>query len=108
MGDETSPRPWKWGDGDSGIWDANDYGVLAANSSGSACWLGVKQADAAFIIRAVNAHDELVSALEDALEACRELSRQGWGDCIGLEDDENYPGYARARSLLTRIKGGTP
>lgn len=78
---------------DPGIWSE------ALPKDGSNFPFGSKEADAAFIVRAVNSHEELVAALE----ACR--------DTLGIRDDFVPLGPAIElapviRAALAKAKGG--
>lgn len=56
-----------------------------------------RESEAELIVRAVNAHDELVAALEELTEYATSVTSKCPADC----DCQN----AKARALLARIKG---
>lgn len=62
---------------------------------------GAGKANAAFIVRAVNAHDELVAALEALFEATREHI-----DEVGNE--EQLAARDGAATVLVKLKEGAP
>lgn len=91
-----APTPWQW----------IDTGILtdAQGDEVDTCCL-YDEADAAFIIRAVNAHDELVAALHgllhiaDALEESHEpLSDDGANCCMACDT------RMAARSALAKVE----
>ncbi len=58
-----------------------------------------REANAAFIVTACNAHDELVGALEQALPVLLWAAKQSKGNCpMGT--------YEQTRAALTKAKGG--
>jgi hypothetical protein len=73
---DASPRPWRYTANTSDLYDSGAaFFVLARHPAGEfdVCeihgTLGCEEADAALIVRAVNAHDALVEALEAVYEA---------------------------------------
>ncbi len=66
-----TPTPWSHWDGSNrfGLYIGVNYIPIGECGAGSKITSEVTKANAAFIVRAVNAHDELVAALEEALEA---------------------------------------
>ncbi len=94
-----TPTPWKVflakNNGESllGIGEDTGAGIVAYNGT---MWRDEAEAkaNAAFIVKAVNHHDELV-------EMVRELSNNDLGDMRGYFDLR-----ARATNLLTKIKKG--
>lgn len=90
MTPEHTPTPWSV----SGnmIWDANNYHVASCNVNN----------DAAFIVRACNAHDELVAACEEAIKAIElRISMQGAAGYLGNA-------YKKAKEALAKAKGNEP
>ena len=105
MKPQHTPTPWKWsddgtrshliqadlepGDGDDILWHGGAWAMKPENK--------------AFILRAVNSHDELVEALEELLrhEGDREV------DGIGLEHDTEPLEKAKrkAREALAKAQG---
>ena len=86
MSAEHTPTPWYVAGGKT-----IRYGVKGAGGDG---WIGKAnwqngEANAEFIVRAVNAHDDLVSMLKEA-----SLYVQSSSDC-----------YARIRSTLDKAEG---
>jgi len=61
-----------------------------------------KVKDAAFIVRAVNAHDALVEALESLFKHCA-MVHNAWGD--GDNTREANDAVAKARAALKLAKG---
>lgn len=59
-----------------------------------------KKADADFIGRSCNAHDELVRCLRAQVEAHRLLCR-----AAGLDEQAHLDGTARARAVLATLEG---
>ncbi len=83
---EHTPTPWEWEKIENAAW--SDYGPnLRSVAMGSpkvlSAWghdawgVDVNDANAEFIVRACNSHDELVSALEAALHALDGLIDKG-------------------------------
>lgn len=76
---EHTPTPWKAGKGPNG--EVEVWGRMRMNASPILMSLGVmehdpREANAAFIVKAVNAHDALVEALTDiAVYGCGMLSQ---------------------------------
>lgn len=57
--------------------------------------------DAAFIVRAVNAHDDLVKACEEVLENIAHAVSRGYT----AEEMQGMYGYTRARAALAKARG---
>jgi hypothetical protein len=103
---DTTPRPW-------GLFEVDGDGfaitsqVVHTNSKGGTWKEYVAQmipnsADAALIVTAVNAHDDLVKALEDFTNTySEELQEHGYS----LEEADEHDLIARARSALAKAKG---
>ena len=69
--DYRSPRPWRVGlNGKSVVSDEAPHGVLH-----SAMREHARRANAAFIVRACNAHEDLVAGIEAALVLAEEVAR---------------------------------
>lgn len=100
----ATPRPWRVGvDGDvfagghvvSLIADADGDQVEAANVLSTNISKAEARANAALIVRAVNAHDELVALLSAWVDSTDRSEQTG----------SMRPVYEAARALLARIKG---
>lgn len=64
-----TPTPWNTGrnfSGELGIWDKLDRAILHSGKDDIAC--AEREANAAFIVQACNAHEELLGALKTAIE----------------------------------------
>ena len=92
MPTEPTPRPWRQGAryqqdiiGADGTWVATTYG----------------HSDPALIVRAVNAHDELL-ALGDELIECLTDERDRWGS--GQDDCWRERRLCEVRIILDRIR----
>ena len=59
------------------------------------------RANAAFIVKAVNAHDDLVKALRDLLRFNEDL-------CADIGVSKHYPSAERARAALAKLSEGLP
>jgi hypothetical protein len=88
---ELAPRPWKLdyeieAGGISYIIDATGHGVASLyDNTLHGKPVMDSQSNAELIVRAVNTHDQLVEALEEALEAVEELNgefQSGWDETI--------------------------
>jgi len=62
MTDETTPRPWR-----VGLHPCDDWTIYSPNGEKVAFNVNGSISDAALIVRAVNAHDDLVEALTTLL-----------------------------------------
>jgi len=74
-----TPTPWEVNDDDSGIigtWgpDEDDWGLICATDYAISSSVPEEQrpANAAFIVKACNAHDELVEALKTAIQVMKD------------------------------------
>ncbi len=107
----ATPRPWQfndisrpqcWLEGANGqtVWHIDDYG----NSVPS-------EVDAELIVRAVNAHDELVEVLTDLLAENEELAQAShgpgddWREEWKREEPEHFAICERACAALRRANG---
>lgn len=98
---EHSKTPWFITQSRSGLYIAKDGGGIVACAIDSYCTsLDEAQADAAFIVQCVNAHDELVEALTEVMSWIR-----NW-DPNFSEDDEWPATKAKVRAALE--KAGRP
>ena len=108
-----TPTPWRI----TGRAGYTGHGINSGNkricsiNSNSALWPHERDANAAFIVRAVHCHDELVGALKKIV-ACDDYAPNGHGLC----DSENYNqephssgvldgALALARSALSKALG---
>lgn len=94
---EHSPLPWVYDPATTGIeniLDVNGGSILDGDEVPSLR----NPADAAFIVRAVNCHDELVVVATDLLDvaehSCHDHS----------ENPDNQPLIRRARAILAKVK----
>lgn len=69
-----TPRPWK-------VWPMDGMNILQDDGKGDASRHSIARAlevkDAAFIVRAVNAHEELLAALKETLSELQWTSKNG-------------------------------
>jgi hypothetical protein len=104
MSAQHLPTPWSFESGADNSGDDPDntlgsiMGAAPLNYHIARVWsdIGAAEANAAFIVRAVNAHDELVAALRDVLRIARAAS-------IGITG--NQPRLERARVALAKATG---
>lgn len=98
---EHSPTPWLWvdltGDDETQWWLNSTSGetILFAAEHRN---LHIKNANAEFMIRAVNSHDDLVAALEELTDAYLQLHASG----VSVT---NRSAYFRARNALAKARG---
>lgn len=104
--DAHTPTPWHT-DGRSIVAAPTSYLFPTGNKIGEVYWNSVQQnspeADAAFIVRAVNSHAALVAALEDILpryEAAIRDTDNGFGQPLPSE----VCALAQARSALAAAR----
>lgn len=68
---KATPRPWKWSEDKryptTDLVGADGTSILQIYESHGGGWMPENEADSELIVRAVNAHDALVEALEEAL-----------------------------------------
>ena len=123
MGNDAKRTPGKWrftrardASKDYAIWAKNERGDDVFDSSLllAECYhvVGDKvrvdaEANAEFIVRAVNAYGELLAACEKALKTLNELPKKHWP--VGLDGRRECPYYELLSELLTitrEAKGG--
>lgn len=68
---QHTPTPWKI---EESCGDIISIGGISSTASANddtdlRCWLDVTRSDAEFVVRACNAHEELISALRETLDA---------------------------------------
>jgi hypothetical protein len=85
-----TPTPWRTA---GSVIMAGDNGYAIADIDGDN---GESVIDAAHIVKCVNAHDELVAALDNALGIIHANSTQ---DCPLT----NYPSYREGRAILAKV-----
>lgn len=105
-----TPLPW--------VWDADDFGIYQRAADGS-CGPqiarivtetdesetdAVNRADAALIVRAVNAHADLLAACEGAKVLCQSLA-DDLHDTVGW-DLSNSDNWCRLVDAIARAKRG--
>ena len=73
MTDVSTPRPWKIHKGDTVLGGPNNVGILCDYEYGIDRETAI--ANAALIVRAVNAHDDLVIAAKDAVILLVEIAK---------------------------------
>jgi hypothetical protein len=98
--DKHSPLPWSVGavtaqDNRIRIFEIGDAHILPPEGNVGPIALAAGKTNAEFIVRAVNHHDELVSALE---KLCDAISRQG------EDSDEFCFSYNAARGLISKVR----
>lgn len=99
---EHTPTPWTF----DGTYVVAKFGPTVADcaKSPSMGW-GERRANADFIIKACNAHDELVKALRDILEVNKDFRDglpQSW------DGDPLQDACDAAQGLLSRVEGRLP
>lgn len=108
----ATPRPWFIDqDSESGAVDIRCKDQKDGTAWGIATVWHRPMADAALIVRAVNAHDELVAFVADVVE---HLTRRGPIDELTWRDDQRFTDehgdpltfVDSARALLARLKRG--
>jgi len=99
-----TPLPW-FDRGNGGIGDNRDNPIPIYSGWMSEAWYGedLAKANAALIVRAVNAYDDLVEALQAALEVVNvaETMTSSRGD-----DDWTWGVQAKINAALSKATGG--
>lgn len=100
MKEQVTPLPWDYIVGKTLIHIETRHDN-AAGAGMPICSLPKRdEANAAFIVRAVNSHEALVSALEDAIATAEGLSSQQ-----AMHDDWYLPVLEKCKSALALAKG---
>lgn len=96
MNAQHTPTPWHVGDGKAAriIYGQDGYAIADATVYHGRHG-GAEEANAAFIVRAVNAHDDLVAALRKARNAISEE--------VLAAGDEDHPTIARHARIIDEI-----
>lgn len=91
--DKATPRPWKFDKKFADVIGSDDWPVFGNR------YKDELRANAKLIVRAVNAHDQLVKTLEDLLDAIESEGEADHYDCV-IDDC-----YTNARNALKLAKG---
>ena len=100
-----TPTPYSFEELYSGIIyvRSKHNGFICKLDAGSAQELGTNRSNAEFIVRACNSHDDLVAALEDAINTLEWVF-----GCTSPNMDEFEKGIERAKNSLAEAKAVQP
>jgi len=99
MGTKHTPGPWEdcpdfYNGGDHYIWPVGANGVQIATVHDNS----QVDANAAFIVRACNAHEELVEALRELIDQLEGIGIPDWHGAEGLD-------LSQARAAIKKAEG---
>lgn len=99
-----TPTPWNvekiTGNKETIFWlQANGSNIFTSANSAT-IYAGEDEANAAFIVRAVNSHDEMIASLKDILSRFKSCIADGNGELSG-----DAPAIKTAETLIAKAEG---